>query len=63
MVLIQVVDIRKEAEAKTLFAKVKNELGAVDVLVNNSGSAKTSLPLKDVSADDFWLNFIFVSRS
>lgn len=60
-VLTQAMDIRSEDEVKKLFSRIKSEIGAVDVLVNNAGSGKSALPVRDVSPDNFWYDFVSIS--
>ena len=57
-VLTQALDIRDKSAVQALFAKIKLEFGTVDVLVNNAGSGKSALPIKDVDPEDFWYDFV-----
>lgn len=57
-VLTQALDIRDKSAVEALFAKIKLEFGTVDVLVNNAGSGKSALPIKDVDPEDFWYDFV-----
>jgi len=45
-------DLSKLSDVKELFAKTINELGKVDILINNAGLMITK-PLTDVTEDDF----------
>ncbi|KAE8449504.1 hypothetical protein EG329_008113 [Mollisiaceae sp. DMI_Dod_QoI] len=56
-VLTQALDVRMEDEVKALFSRIKSEIGTVDVLVNNAGSGKSALPVRDVDPNDFWYDF------
>jgi NADP-dependent 3-hydroxy acid dehydrogenase YdfG len=62
-VLTQALDIRNQESVKALYAKIKSEFGTVDVLVNNAGSGKSALPIKDVDPEDFWYDFVSNSPS
>ena len=57
-ILTQALDIRDKSAVEALFAKIKLEFGTVDVLVNNAGSGKSALPIKDVAPEDFWYDFV-----
>ncbi|KAG4436873.1 hypothetical protein IFR05_007636 [Cadophora sp. M221] len=57
LVLAQSVDIRDESAIRDLFADIKAKFGTADVLVNNAGSGKSALPIKEVDASDFWYDF------
>lgn len=57
-VLTQALDIRNQDSVKALYAKIKAEFGTVDVLVNNAGSGKSALPIKDADPEDFWYDFV-----
>jgi hypothetical protein len=57
-VLTQALDIRDKSAVEALFAKIKSEFGTVDVLINNAGSGKSALPIKDVGPEDFWYDFV-----
>jgi short-subunit dehydrogenase len=57
-VLTEALDISNKNSVIALFAKIKSEYGTVDVLVNNAGSGKSALPIKDVDPDDFWYDFV-----
>jgi NADP-dependent 3-hydroxy acid dehydrogenase YdfG len=48
---------------KALYAKIESEFGTVDVLVNNAGSGKSALPIKDVDPEDFWYDFVSKSNA
>lgn len=52
-VLTQATDIRDKNAVKALYARIEVEFGSVDVLVNNAGSGKSVLPIKDVNPDNF----------
>jgi NADP-dependent 3-hydroxy acid dehydrogenase YdfG len=56
--LTQALDIRNKESVEALFAKIKSEFGTVDVLINNAGSGKSALPIKDVDPEDFWYDFV-----
>lgn len=56
-VLTEALDVRNQDSVQALFAKIKSEYGTVDVLVNNAGSGKSALPIKDVNPEDFWYDF------
>jgi NAD(P)-dependent dehydrogenase (short-subunit alcohol dehydrogenase family) len=57
-VLSEALDIRSKDSVQALFEKIKSEYGTADVLVNNAGSGKSALAIKDVDADDFWYDFV-----
>ena len=57
-VLTEALDVRNQGSVQALFAKIKSEYGTVDVLVNNAGSGKSALPIKDVDPEDFWYDFV-----
>jgi NADP-dependent 3-hydroxy acid dehydrogenase YdfG len=57
-VLTQALDIRNKESVETLFAKIKSDFGTVDVLVNNAGSGKSALAIRDVDPEDFWYDFV-----
>jgi len=57
-VLTEALDVRNQDSVQALFAKIKSEHGTVDVLVNNAGSGKSALPIKDVNPEDFWYDFV-----
>ncbi len=50
-----------EDEVKALFSRIKSEIGTVDVLVNNAGSGKSALPVRDVDPNDFWYDFVRIT--
>lgn len=54
------MDIRDEDAVKVLFDRIKSEIGTVDVLVNNAGSGKSALPVRDVDPRDFWYDFVCI---
>jgi len=56
-VLTQALDITNKDAVEDLYAKIKGEWGTVDVLVNNAGSGKSALPIRDVLPEDFWYEF------
>jgi NADP-dependent 3-hydroxy acid dehydrogenase YdfG len=53
-VLTESADIRDKESVQRLFAKVKNEVGTADVLINNAGTGSASTPIRDIGPDDFW---------
>jgi NADP-dependent 3-hydroxy acid dehydrogenase YdfG len=57
-ILTRAIDIRSEDDVKSLYASIKEEFGTVDVLINNAGSGKSALPVKDVGPKDFWYDFV-----
>jgi hypothetical protein len=57
-VLTQALDIRDKKSVEVLYAKIKSDFGTVDVLINNAGSGKSALPIKDVDPEDFWYDFV-----
>ena len=57
-ILTHAVDIRSEEEVKSLYGEIKKEFGTVDVLINNAGSGKSALPIKEVDPKDFWYDFV-----
>lgn len=57
-VLTQALDIRNRESVESLFDNIKSEYGTVDVLINNAGSGKSALPIKDVDPEDFWYDFV-----
>jgi hypothetical protein len=57
-ILTHAVDIRSEEEVKSLYGEIKKEIGTVDVLINNAGSGKSALPIKEVDPKDFWYDFV-----
>ncbi len=52
------MDVRKESSVAESFARVKSELGRLDVLVNNAGISKAA-PLTEVT-DEAWNNVLDV---
>lgn len=52
------MDVRHEASVAETFARVKSDLGRLDVLVNNAGISKAA-PLPEVS-DEEWTNMLEV---
>ena len=61
-VLTQAADICNPDAVKELYARIEAEFGSVDVLVNNAGSNKSVLPIKDQDLDSFWLDFVSLER-
>jgi short-subunit dehydrogenase len=57
-VLTQAMDISDEEAVRTLFGRIKAELGTVDVLVNNAGSGQETAPIKDANPVNFWHDFV-----
>jgi hypothetical protein len=57
-ILTRAIDIRSEEEVKALYTSIKEEFGTVDVLINNAGSGKSALPIKDIDPKDFWYDFV-----
>jgi len=51
------MDISDEEAVRALFARIKSELGTVDVLVNNAGSGQETAPIKDANLVNFWHDF------
>ncbi len=47
-----VADVTKEEEMKALAAKIKEEHGVIDILINNAGIIKR-IPMVDMSVEDF----------
>jgi len=41
-----------------LYAKLEDEFGAVDVLINNASLGKPAVGIKDVGMQDFMENFV-----
>ena len=60
-VMTKAIDIRSEEDVKALYKSIKEEFGTVDVLINNAGSGKTILPIKDIEVEDFWYDFVSAS--
>jgi NAD(P)-dependent dehydrogenase (short-subunit alcohol dehydrogenase family) len=56
--MTRAIDIRSEGDVKTLYASIKEEFGTVDVLINNAGSGKSALAVKDIDPKDFWYDFV-----
>ncbi len=56
--MAQALDIRNIESVKALYAKIKADFGTVDVLINNAGSGRSALPIKDVDPEDFWYDFV-----
>jgi len=52
------MDISDEEAVRALFARIKSELGTVDVLVNNAGSGQETAPIKDANLVNFWHDFV-----
>ena len=57
-VLTQGMDICNEDSVKELFAKIKSDFGTADVLINNAGSGRSVLPIKQIDSKDFWYDFV-----
>jgi len=57
-VLTQALDITDQEAVRGLFARIKSELGTVDVLVNNAGAGKEMAPIKNVDPANFWYDFV-----
>jgi short-subunit dehydrogenase len=57
-VLTQAMDICNEDAVKELFAKIKSDFGTADVLINNAGSGRSALPIKQIDPKDFWYDFV-----
>ena len=47
-----VADVTKEDEIQALVAKIKEEVGVIDILINNAGIIKR-IPMCDMSVEDF----------
>ncbi|KAL2061429.1 hypothetical protein VTL71DRAFT_7702 [Oculimacula yallundae] len=56
-VLARSVDIRDENAVRELYTYINLEFGTADVLVNNAGSGKSVLPIKDIDISGFWYDF------
>ena len=52
-VLAKVCDVRDPVSVTTLAASVKKQFGRVDILVNNAGIAQPSLPVEELSYEDW----------
>ncbi len=61
--MAQSVDIRDAGAVQTLFSKIKSEFGTADVLINNAGSGKSALQIKEVDPSDFWYDFVSARSS
>jgi NAD(P)-dependent dehydrogenase (short-subunit alcohol dehydrogenase family) len=59
-VMTRAINILSEEDIKALFRDIKNEYGTADVLINNAGSGKSALPIKDVDPKDFWYDFVSI---
>lgn len=53
-------DVSVPDDVETLFAKIKSELGRLDVLFNNAGMNIPALPLEEIS-DDQWQQTVSVN--
>lgn len=53
-VLTEAMDVCDKEAVKKLSARVKAEVGAADVLINNAGTGSSSTPIGDIDPDDFW---------
>lgn len=52
------MDIQDKDAVKALYARIEADFGTVDVLINNAGTGKSILPIKDIDPDDFWYDFV-----
>jgi len=50
-------DVGKAADMRRLFDETEKALGTIDVLVNNAGVYTSSLPLEDITEDEFHREF------
>ena len=57
------MDIRSEEEVKALYVEIKKEFGTADVLINNAGSGRSALPIKEADPTDYWYDFVSVVQS
>lgn len=58
--MTQALDVRDEEAVKALFARIKEEFGSVDVLVNNAGVGTSVMRVVDIGVDDFWCDFVSI---
>jgi NADP-dependent 3-hydroxy acid dehydrogenase YdfG len=58
--MTRTINILSKEDIKALFRDIKNEYSAADILINNAGSRKSSLPIKDVDPKDFWYDFVSI---
>lgn len=61
--MIRPFDIRSEEDVRALYRDIKSEFGTADVLVNNAGSGKSALAIRDVDHEDFWCDFVSISKA
>ena len=50
-------DVAKAADMRRLFDETEKAFGTLDVLVNNAGVYTSSLPLEDITEDEFHREF------
>jgi NADP-dependent 3-hydroxy acid dehydrogenase YdfG len=56
--MTRAIDIVSGESIKKLFQDIKNKYDTADVLINNAGSGKSVLPIKEVDPKDFWYDFV-----
>ena len=57
-VLTVALDVRDADAVNALWKRVTADFGTVDVLINNAGSGKSALSVKDLDPNDFWEDFV-----
>jgi NAD(P)-dependent dehydrogenase (short-subunit alcohol dehydrogenase family) len=49
-----IADVSKPADVDKLFDLAREQLGGLDVLINNAGIAGPTAPIEDIEPDDWW---------
>jgi NADP-dependent 3-hydroxy acid dehydrogenase YdfG len=62
-ILTRAIDVRSESDVQALYGSINKEFRTVDVLINNAGSGKSVLPIRDVDPKDYWYDFVRDARS
>jgi NAD(P)-dependent dehydrogenase (short-subunit alcohol dehydrogenase family) len=56
-ILAAAADISDQAAIDSLFIKIANDFGNINILINNAGYQPNIQPIKESSLDDFWKGF------